>query len=111
MQVPPWQSAAQACCGSQLTTQSKVSPPSGLQLIVHGPGSQLGSQVPVTSHWKLQLVPEQLIAQSRTSLQPEWQTWLPQTGTQSGPVPGQTGVPASKGWPPSEEIPPSPPHR
>lgn len=91
-------------------TQSTISPPSGrLQLIVQGPvsGSQLGEQLPVTSHWKLQLSPEQLIAQSRTSLQPEWQTWSPQTGMQSGPVPGQTGVPASKGCPPSGGPPPS----
>ena len=49
------------------------SPPSAvLQCMVHGSaGSQLGEHELVTSHSKLQLVPEQLIAQSRTSLQPE----------------------------------------
>ena len=55
-------------------TQLTRSPPSGagLQCMVHGSsGSQLGEHDPLTSHSKLQLVPEQLIAQSLTSLQPE----------------------------------------
>ena len=90
-------------------TQSTDSP-EGVQFIVHGPGSQVGVQVPPEiSQWKLQLVPEQLMVQSRASRHPEWHTWSPQTGLQSGPVPGQMGVPASKGWPPSEEVPPSEP--
>ena len=55
-------------------TQLTRSPPSTaeLQCMVHGSaGAQLGEHDPVTSHSKLQLVAEQLIAQSRTSLQPE----------------------------------------
>ena len=50
------------------------STPVGTQLIVHGPGSQLGEQLIPSgrSHWKLQLVPEQVITQSWTPVHPEW---------------------------------------
>ena len=55
-------------------TQSTDSP-EGVQFIVHGPGSQVGVQVPPEiSQWKLQLVPEQLMVQSRASRHPEWHT-------------------------------------
>jgi hypothetical protein len=43
-----------------------------VQFSVQGPGSQLGVQTgPECSHWKLQLVPEQPIAQSWRSVHPE----------------------------------------
>src|SRR5512144_3215060 len=95
MQVPPWQSAAQVCSVLQVTEQS-MSSPFGVQLRVHGPGSQLGVQVwPEASQLKLQLVPEQLVMQSVSPVHPTRHSWEPQTGSHPAPVPGQMGVPAS----------------
>jgi hypothetical protein len=72
LQVPPWQSAAQAWSGLQLTLHESDSSPVGVQLIVHGPGSQLGVHLrpPGRSQWKLQVVPEHSITQSERPLHP-----------------------------------------
>jgi len=49
----------------------RVSPGPASQLIVHGPGSQLGLHVSWASQLKLQLVPEQLVTQSVSPPHPE----------------------------------------
>jgi len=59
----------------QVTEQFRDSSPLDVQLRVQGPGSQVGVQIgPECSHWKLQLVPEQLMLHSSRPVHPERHT-------------------------------------
>lgn len=112
MHPPSWQSALQTCGGLQLMVQVTVSRTIE-QFIWHGPGSQVGLQDGGPSQLKLQLVPEQLTEQSWSPVQPGWQYWVPHSGWQSGPVPGQMGgppsLPPSEPWSGPPSVPPSVP--
>ena len=53
------------------------SSPTGVQAMLHAPSPQAGVEqlAPDRSHWKLQLVPEQVMTQSWRPVHPERQTW------------------------------------